>query len=284
MKCKEIMPEDENQHPPMSTPLWREGYHFNGFDTQTMTGISISAGIRPAMSMKEEVVTIHGENVLLFLNMRQVPCEDALNQGLKMELLKPLQTWGLHMKDSFQILNNKTPSGTKDVELDLKFESDIPVYGYSTKRGDRYEQPGSLKGEITTDDDVIKIEANGIRDHSWEIRDISTWGEWYSFMGWIIPGAYCMFTYMKDTGVYTGGWLKTDSYEELESVMVCPYFSGDYLDECKTYIGTSRQQVGWKSKVISFVPLSLGKNDDATLVETVVQLNTGGYGFLWYGR
>ena len=58
VKYKEITPEDENQHPPGSTPLWREGYHFNGYDTHTMTGISISTGIRPAMGMKEEVVAI----------------------------------------------------------------------------------------------------------------------------------------------------------------------------------------------------------------------------------
>lgn len=278
-----ITPKDEYQHTPSSNPLWREGYYFNGYDTETNTGVSISIGIRPAMKMREEVVTVHGENPLLFLNMRKLE-QDALTAGsLQMKSLELLKKWKISMKDSFLKIENSIPSDKlKEVEVTLQFTSDIPVYGYSTKRGDRYEQPGVLKGDITIEGAPMHFEGKGIRDHSWEIRDITPWQEWYYLMGRTASGVYLTLTYVKHDTVSCEGWVKSDAYYKVHTLQVDPHFSGSLLKRCKINVETAKESFIVKSELISSVRLPLG-GKERTIVETVVSLDKNGYGFLWYG-
>jgi hypothetical protein len=280
----DITPEDEYLHTPPSDLLWREGYHFNGYDTAERMGITISIGIRPAMGIKEELVVLHAEHPFLFVHVGELGQNVLVRENFRMEPVQLLKTWGICMEDSFQKIKNGRPVNiSEEVKLDLQFDSVIEPYGYSTERGDRYEQPGILKGKIRFGNTPIEFEGRGIRDHSWEMRDMAAWQEWYAFMGWISPESAASIVYIRHDDVISGtGWLKADTYYDVHDVQVHPYRSGDILETCTLNIETVRESVTMRSQLHSSVSLSLGR-EGAELVETVAHLSEGGYGFLWYG-
>jgi hypothetical protein len=280
----DITPKDEYLHTPPPDLLWREGYHFNGYDTAEKMGITISIGIRPTMGIKEELVVLHAEHPLLFVNVRELDQNVLAQENFRMEPVQPLKMWKIRMEDSFQKIENGKPVNiSEEVKLDLQFGSVIEQYGYSTERGDRYEQPGILKGKIRIEDTPIEFEGRGIRDHSWETRDMAAWQEWYAFMGWISPGSAASIVYIRhDDAIFGTGWLKADTYYDVRDVQVHPYLSGDILETCTMNIETLKESVTMRSQLHSHVSLSLGR-EGAELVETVAHLDEGGYGFLWYG-
>ncbi len=128
----EVTLEDEYQHlPPSDNLLWREGYHFNGYDPARRTGISISIGIRPMLRFKEEIVTIHHGAPLLTMNKKRLDKNDVFKLGsLKMELLQPLKRWKIYIKDSFQEIKSGIPLHSSEVEFNLRFESSELPYRY----------------------------------------------------------------------------------------------------------------------------------------------------------
>lgn len=278
-------PEDEYEHTPLDNPLWREGYHFNGYDAEKEIGVTISIGIRPALKMKEEVAAVHKKgDTLLLLKVREVT-HNALSVGVTMEPKELLKKWDVSVKDSFQKVEKGNPLKTsKNVECDLQFVYALPVSGYSTERGIRYEQPGILKGEITLEDSLFTFKGKGIRDHSWEIRDMTQWEEWYSFMVWT-TSRFFMLTYVKqDDTVSCEGWVSRElesdpMYSSVRSIQVNPTFSGDVLKTCVLTVETAKESLTLNPKVISFILLPMG----AKIMETVVSFEEGGSGFLWYG-
>lgn len=283
MDVVSITPQDEYQHNPLSDPLWREGYHFNGYDTETRVGVSISIGIRPPLKIVEEFITVQGDNPLLFLKMKK-SVQNLSQLDVTMKPLEPLKKWNIYMKDSFKKIKDGTPSNaTEDVEFDLCFESDMPVCGYSIEEETRYEQPGLLKGKVTLGNDCIEISGKGIRDHSWGIRDMNRWGEWYGLMGWIGDGSFLNLAYFKrDDTFFCFGWLKEDVYYDVHRIQIYPRFSGGVLKECVVDVETSKKLLTLKSEAISFVLIPLEEKGGATYMEELVRLD-GGYAFIGYG-
>jgi hypothetical protein len=285
----EVKAADEFQHRPSSQdPRWREGYHFNVYDPANGIGLSISVGIRPVLGLKEEVVSLHLPSPLVFLNLASLEEEDAAEAGsVKMEPLVPLRRWRIRMQDSFRETEDGSPSNTfREAGFDLCFESDIPPYGYSTDRGERYEQPGSLRGKVRIGERTIDLGGRGIRDHSWETRGMSQWQGWYALMGWFESGEALNFARIRsDDRTSCDGWRRTDRYHGIRDVRVDPVFSGDVLRQCQMYIETSQGGSEVNSQLISLVSIPLGEPGKGRLVETLVKLGMGesrGYGFLWY--
>jgi hypothetical protein len=289
----EVKAADERPHRPSSPdPRWREGYHFNVYDPANSIGLSISVGIRPVLGVKEEVVSVHLPGPLVFLNLASLEGEDAAEAGsVRMEPLVPLKKWRIWMRGSFRETEDGSPTNTlKEAGFDLCFESDIPPYGYPTTRGERYEQPGSLRGEVRIGERTIDLEGTGIRDHSWETRDMSQWQEWYALMGWFESGEALNFARIRfDDHTSCDGWLRTDRYHEIRNVRVEPGFSRGVLRQCQMVIETpiETSKRGWavNAQPISLVAIPLGEPGKGRLVETLVRLGMGetrGYGFLWY--
>lgn len=289
MKWIKATPEDEYQHTPLDNPLWREGYHVNGVDTEKEIGITISVGIRPALKMKEEVAAVHKKgDTLLHLNVREV-AHNALSVGVTMEPEELFKKWHICVKDSFKKVEKGNPSpASKKVECNLHFVSSYPVCRYATERGNRYEQPGILKGEIILDDSVVPFKGNSIRDHSWELRDMTLWDEWYSFMGQSRERVFTL-AYMKQDDALCEGWISQnqdptpesmqDTYSSVRTIQVDPTFSNDILKYCTLTVETDKESLQLNTKVVSFISLPMGG-----IVETLVKCEEGGYGILWYGR
>lgn len=272
-------------------PLWWENYHFNGYDSINKVGIGIYVGIKPVLGLKEELVTLHSENPFFFRDQKKLEGELPLvNGSLKIEPLKLLKKWRICIRDSFQrIENGNLSNDTKEVEIDLCFNPNASAHGFSTNRGDRYEQPGFLEGEVAIGDKFIHLRGNGIRDHSWEIRNVLGWGEWYWFMGGFKSGDVMSFTYMRvGDSKFCHGWLRTNQYHEIRDIHLDPKFSGGVLKECLMEIETARERLEMSSQPMSFVLIPLGEEfgkSTQKVTETLVRLNRSeGYGFMWYGR
>jgi len=294
----EMKAEDEYLHPPLlNDPLWMESYHFNGYDPANKMGITIYRGIKSVLRFKVEIVTLYAGNPLLFRNPEEFESEDTLNVGsLKMEPLQPLKKWRIQMNDSFQKIENGNPSNTfREVKFDLYFDSNTSIYAFSTHRGNRYEQPGLLKGRMKIGEKTIDFEGRGIRDHSWEIRNVPNWGEYYWLMGCFGSGEAVSFSYMRvDSNPMCHGWLKTDKYNEVRNVQVSPRFSGEFLKRCKINVETSKKELELSLQVISFLPIPKELMTHGSLpteerkrksVENLIELDGGkGYGIMWYGR
>jgi hypothetical protein len=284
-----VKAEVEFQHlPPQGDPLWREGYHFNGYDAERKIGFSMSVGIWPVPGFKEEIVALYGEEPLLFADKRGLDKEDLTMGSIKLHPLEPLKKWKIQINSSFQKTKNGTPLNIcEEAELDLWFASDVLPYTYSTERGNRYEQPGFLKGKIRIGEKFMEFNGRGIRDHSWETRNIKNWGEWYGLMTYLQSGEALTFA-LFDHGdrVLCSGWLKTDNYYDIHDIQIDPVFSGDILRECHIIVKTSKKRLELTSHLISFVELfKKGEQESGKVVEALVQLGENqGYGFMWYGR
>lgn len=286
MKRTKIKLDDEYQHPPSENPLWREGYYFNGYDPKSKTGISVKMEIRPVLGLRQEFVSVHGKDPFLFLNAQKVKTENALAlHNLKAEPVLPLEKWRITMKDTFQKVVDGTPSSiSKEVACDLLFRSDMPPCGYTTKEGIRYEQPGFLEGDITIDNNQIPFNGKSIRDHSWGLRDVSTWGTFYMLMGWygLTP---LSFAYMQvDDTVGVLGWVKPDEYYEIRTIQIEPHYSNDSMQECTIQIETVKDRLEMKSQLISFFTFSREeKGRKIKTTEMLVELKKG-YAFFWHGE
>jgi hypothetical protein len=276
----EVKKEDEFTHTPEDDVLWWENYHFNGYDPVTKIGFTTYTAVKPAAGVREEIIVVYPGR-WIFKSQHALE-KNALKSGsLKMEPVELLKKWNIFIHDTFE----KGNSNVKDVTLDITFESDIPPHGYSTNRGDRYEQPGSLHGEITIGDASIPFSGKGIRDHSWEFRHIPSWGEWYGLMGYFGDG-FLTSAYMDAKGKkMCQGWVRTDTYSNIVDMDIDCEFTKDILERCSMVIKTDTDKLELMSQLISYVHVPLGgEQKGATVIESLVQLNENGYGFLWYGN
>lgn len=282
----EVKEEDEYPHSPLKDALWWENYHFNGYDPARKVGVTIEVSVKPVLGIREEMVSIHGENPLFFRD-EKILGDDAFTSGsVKMEPLQLLRKWRVRMKDSFARTERGIPSNkSESVEFDLFFESDVPPYGFRTERGDRYEQPSSLKGEICIGDTAAEIVGKGIRDHSWEVRYIPSWGAWYALMGYLNPGFISLAYITVGEKPFCQGWVRRDKYYEIQTVQVSHAASDDVVKECHFEVDTSEEKLEIDSRLLSFVEIPMGEEQKkSTVMETLVNIDKGGYGILWYGK
>lgn len=277
-----ISSQDEYPHAPFENPQWREGYHFNAYDEDCRKALSISIGIRPALGIREEVISLHGDLRLVYVGASTLKENPLASGTFNMEPVDPLRSWNIHINDSFHDVGGGSADSLQQMKVEVAFESGEPVLGYSTDRGDRYEQPGSLSGDIHLGHEDIPFRGRGMRDHSWEVRDMSVWKEWYSLMS-CAPGITMFLSLFKSDSTTTWeGWLKEKDYSYVKTLDMVPTFSSGQLTQCQVQAGTSETQVDVLSTVLSHIFLSTGK-PESTLEETLVQVD-GGYGVLWHGR
>ena len=281
-----ITEDDEYIHQVASSPLWREGYHFNGYDHQRKIGISISFGIMPHTGRIEEIVVLHTDPVLLFFSITESSQKSLHGRNIRMMPEIPLEKWNLHVEGTFtDTAHSQWETTLVDVSLDLYFIADCPPFGYSTTGGFRYEQPGCLYGETLIGNKCTTFQGKGMRDHSWETRNISTWGEWYIIMGEIIPGWFLSCAWLGQDGKpQCHGWLKKDAYREIGKMEIHPRFSHEALESCAVFIETQHDIISFSARPLTTISLNSNTVSPVkSIQESLVHFLPGeGYGFMWY--
>ena len=190
------------------------------------------------------------------------------------------------MEDSFWKTENSFPSNVvENVEFDLCFESDMLPYKYATRGGERYEQSGSLEGEIRIGENTVNFSGRGIRDHSWGIRNIPEWGEYYALMGRFGLGALSCAYMDIGSSQFSQGWVKKDRCSKINTVQVDPVYSGDVLKTCHLTVETAFDRIDIDCVPLSFVTISMGEEQEKVKArEILMELTVDkapGHGFLW---
>jgi len=280
---------DEFQHhPDHHSPLWWENYHFNGYDLEHSMGISLYTAIKPVLKSKEDIIIIHSHPQLILQRQYSLRAHDIFSTGaLKMEPLVLMKQWNIHIANTFACYKEGISTGiTQEVSADLFFETESEPYGFTTRRGTRYEQVGILQGEIYLNDEVIQFNGKGMRDHSWELRNISSWGEWYWLMGRLTSDDTVSFICSKhnDQSV-SDGWMDRHGIQKIQHVELTSTFSSGKLERCHAHLITDSESFDILIRPISTVTVTLGKEQKRIQGrESLVTINNGeGYGFLWYG-
>ncbi len=286
MDIMPITPEDEYPHEYQPDPLWWENFHFNGYDPVEKIGVTTYTAVKPFLRVREEIITVYSGNPLFFQNEEKLGENVFTSGSLKMEPLELLKKWRILMKDSFTqteegvLLTNK-----EDLEFDLYYEADTLPFGFRTERENRYEQPGSLKGEIHINSTTVNFEGKGMRDHSWGIRHIPSWGDWYVLMGYLNPGFVSCALMTVGGETFCQGWIKRDTYYDIQNMRINPVFSNNVLEKCHIKVETAEETLKINSYLISFVNITMGEEQEKSKVkETLVEIDGGGHGFLWYSR
>ena len=188
-----LKPEDDFTHALGPEPNFNESMYFNFFDPERSIGGFVRMGNRANERYAEMTVTLYaGEGRVLFMFKRpQIEHNDAFDAGgLRLEVIEPSQRLRTVYEGS--VIDLKDPSEMSDpraafesnprrrVTIDLVHEAVGPMYGHAGGDADlpadqqfataHYEQHMAVSGEVRIDDERLRIDGFGLRDHSWGPR------------------------------------------------------------------------------------------------------------------
>ena len=278
---------------PADSSHWREGYHFNGYDPVNSIGLSINKGFNPSKGWIEEIVMVYSSS--LYILQKRIPMEDNLLDSGSILLFPriPFQTWDILIDDFFNVVQHGyASSNLHKITIRVTYEACDSPFAYTTSRGDRYEQPGILTGTVTEKSKDITISAPGIRDHSWEKRDIHEWNTWFALMGNFNSGkALNIAVINRNNKTESSVWLKSKAYHSSYSVKIKKDFNNQLLisSNIELVLKNFNDSIHtYNTHMKSFVILSPTKNNTAPyMVESLVDIESEsekGFGFLWYGN
>ncbi len=190
-----VDPTDEGRHPPGDEELWGESYYLDF----TAAGGEIAGytrlGVYPNLGVTWWTTAIVGQDRPLVSSIdhhlplatepgvsdRRVVAVSSNELSVEYINKDPLRTMSVRGRAPARTLENAIDvyadrAGVPtSLELDLTWRTDGVPYHYDVTT--RYEIPCLVTGEIRVDGDVIPIDGQGQRDHSWGVRD------WWAF-GW----------------------------------------------------------------------------------------------------
>ena len=190
-----LVPEDDFTHPLGPEPNFNESMYFNFFDRARSIGGFVRRGNRANEGHAEMTVTLYlpDGRVLFMFKRPEISHNDSFDAGgLRFEVIEPTQR--LRTAYTGSVIELKDPSAMEDprrafadspkrrVALDLTHTAVGPCYGGRRERqeSDRpaedqfasahYEQHMAVAGELLLDDERLRIDGFGLRDHSWGPR------------------------------------------------------------------------------------------------------------------
>ena len=184
-----VEPGDEGRHQPESDPLWNESIYLDFVaDDGAIAGYA-RIGLYPNLGVTWWTTMIVGKDRPVIASVAYdlpVARSNTFNiehtdYALGYDTEAPLQVARLHCEAPAR--SHEEPAGiyrgdegsAVPIKMDLAWQTDGFPYAYLGTT--RYEIPCLVTGEIAVGDDVIRIDGQGQRDHSWGVRD------WWDF-GW----------------------------------------------------------------------------------------------------
>jgi hypothetical protein len=184
-----VAPEDEARHAPEPEDLWSESYYADFVAGDGSWGGWLRLGMYPnrqvawwtAYIVGPDRPGVHSVNYALPVPAdRGLVSEDAATR-IEVELIEPLTSFRIaaaaaastyhYPEDAY----TDVPGIPVRLEVDLTWTTDGTPYHYSITP--RYEIPCLVAGTVTIDGEVLTVDGQGQRDHSWAARD------WWAF-GW----------------------------------------------------------------------------------------------------
>ncbi len=188
-----IRPVDEFMHQPTDDPQFNESAYYNLVEEDSGFGLLIRMGNRVNEGHAEVTVVAYlpGGGAVIRFDRAPITTNDAFDaSGLRFEVVEPLQTMGVTFSGSGYRLERGTDladpkqafstSPVVPVQLDLRYDNLIPVYGLGAGSGiagaedaiatGHYQGPCRITGWVEIDGDRRTVSGLGYRDHSWGPR------------------------------------------------------------------------------------------------------------------
>jgi hypothetical protein len=189
-----VTAQDDYTHPLGPEPNFNESMYFNFFDNAKGLGGFLRIGNRANEQYAEVTLTLYQpDGTVLFTWKRpEIASNDGFDAGgMKFETIEPLvklrTTYEGHAVSLADPKQMTDPSKAfrenphKSVSIDLLHEGVAPVYGGTRNEGPEedaekgfgrahYEQHMHVTGTVTIDGETTRVDAYGLRDHSWGPR------------------------------------------------------------------------------------------------------------------
>ena len=187
----DVLPSDEGRHVPDPEDLWNESYYFDFVTPDRSVGGWLRLGLYPNREVAWWTAWIvrPGQPGVCSVDYHApVPPRDSLvtttahdDTRIEMEVRRPLEefrvasdTAGL-LVDADRLGYDETGGTPTRLGVDLTWSTDGVPYHYELTT--RYEIPCTVRGSVTLGDEIMHVDGQGQRDHSWGVRD------WWAF-GW----------------------------------------------------------------------------------------------------
>ena len=183
-----VDPADEGRHTPSEDPLWNESHYLDFVSSDGRTAGYVRIGLYPNLGVTWWTTMVVGPGRPLVSSVcydLPVPAAGLALRGdgysVDGDVVSPLERMRVHGSAPARTLDGplavyRGDEGTPTtLDLDLTWSTDGVPYQYSVTT--RYEIPCLVGGTVTVGDQVLAVEGQGQRDHSWGVRD------WWAF-GW----------------------------------------------------------------------------------------------------
>lgn len=178
---------DEDIHPPGPQALWGESWYFDAVAPDASAGAFLRAGTYPHLGTSwwwACVIADRETGPVVGWAVHERPLTE--HRGLPLGIDDPELALAIHPDPDGWRLTAQSPgsgaAGGAPFSLDLGWRPVGPPYAYG--RGQRYEQPGWVRGTVSVHGVACAIQGPGQRDHSWGVRDWWRFG-WDWCAGWL---------------------------------------------------------------------------------------------------
>lgn len=226
--------QDDLIHEPTKEPLWRESHFWNFFDHELKLGGYFSIGKRPAKGNSGYILFLLRENSTCLYGVEFDKFEKHTNEwkvdGLSYECVTPMEKWKVTFdgelmdfgQSSLRIGREdmkpvaKSKRKKEKVQFSLAFDSLNAPFEYnldSPKAKDffdrnYYEQIGTYKGMLKIGTDEYNLNAFGVKNHVWGIRNWFAPEKWRWASIWLNSGEMFVGIYK----ITVPGAVVTDGY------------------------------------------------------------------------
>jgi hypothetical protein len=249
VEAEQIIAAHDGWQRPGAEEQWSDSFYFGGGDGRGLAFYS-RIGRRPNEGVVEGAlgVWLPEQGFLLsFARERTVEQSTIACGAALFECLEPLHSWELLFEGHGRLFERAEHVATRreanrEVHVTgsllftawgdpLSFRSGLSTPVASA----HYEQPGSLSGAIEVEGQRRPLAGNGMRDHSWGVRDwqrVPYW-RWFGFVS--DPDNFLMLNNvgLEDGGEAAGGFLMRDG-------VLAPIVSGETDSELDPDLGCQR--------------------------------------------
>lgn len=199
-----VDPSDEGRHLPGPEKWWNESWYLDLVTADGSLAGYVRLGLHPNQGVAWWTAALVGRDRPCVMAARYdlpLPAPDAMSlhaSGVDIDLIvdEPLRSFGILASSpavAHPSADDVFEGGAGEpttLAFDLTWTSDGTPYHYALST--RYEIPCLVKGTITVGDEVLTVDCQGQRDHSWANRD------WWSF-------EWCWFSGRLDDGTRVHG-------------------------------------------------------------------------------